>query len=57
MNFDNIVKDTHGIEWRRAYYESPNKIMDNLNIAREGGAAEDVVEYLQDALEWKRSLS
>lgn len=57
MNFDNIVKDTHGIEWRRAYCESPNKIMDNLNIAREGGAAEDVVEYLQDALEWKRSLS
>lgn len=56
MEFGDIVKDTHGVEWNRAYRIGQNKVMDNLNIAREGGADEDIVEYLREALEWKREL-
>ena len=58
MDFDNIVKDTHGDEWRRVYYSaSQGKVMDDLNIAKEGGASEDVVEYLQETLEWDKNFS
>ena len=57
MDFGRIVRDTHGLEWRRAYYETQNKVMDNLNIAREGGAPDDVIEYLQEALDWEKNFS
>ena len=57
MDFSRIVRDTHGIEWKRAYYETQNKVMDNLNIAREGGASDDVIEYLHEALEWDKNFS
>lgn len=52
MDFGKIVRDTHGAEWQRAYYQTQNKVMDNLNIAREGGADEAVIEYLKESLEW-----
>lgn len=58
MDFENIVKDTHGNEWRRVYYgASQGKVMDDLNIAREGGASDDVVGYLQETLEWDKNFS
>ena len=42
MDFGKIVKDTHGKEWQRAF-KSKNKTMDDLSIAREGGASEDIL--------------
>lgn len=52
MDFGKIVRDTHGTEWQRAYYHTQSKVMDNLNIAREGGANEAIIEYLKESLEW-----
>ena len=47
MSSSEIKNDTHGEEWNRAYFQSSNKVMDNLNIAREAHASEEAVEYLQ----------
>lgn len=57
MNFDKIVKDTHGAEWQRAYNHTQSKVMNNLNIAREGGADDAVVEYLKESLEWDENFA
>lgn len=51
MNFGDIVKETHGAEWNRAYHDSTSKVMNDLNIAREGGADDSIVEYLRENLE------
>ena len=56
MEFGNIVKDTHGNEWKRAY-GNPCKVMDNLNIAKEGGASDEIVAYLRDVFEWEKKMS
>ena len=53
MSFSEIKNDTHGEEWNRAYFQSSNKVMDNLNIAREAHASEEAVEYLQETLDWE----
>lgn len=58
MSFDEIVDATHGEEWSRTYY-SPTpgrKVMDNLKIAEEGGANEDVIRYLSDYYTVKLAL-
>ncbi len=52
MDFDQIMRDTHGDEWNRVFNDGSLRFMDNLNIAREGGATEDVVDYLRESLEW-----
>ena len=54
MSFTQIMNDTHGREWERAFNETKDKVMDNLNIAREGGASEAVVDYLRESSEWER---
>lgn len=56
MDFNNIVLDTHGDEWKKAY-NSENKYMDNLNIAKEGEASDCVIEYLKEALEWDKKFA
>lgn len=56
MGFDNLVKDTHGKEWKRAY-TNDSHVMDNLNIAKENGASEEILSYLSDALELDETLS
>lgn len=57
MYFDDIVKDTHGKEWNRAYHNSTSKVMDDLNIAREGGADDSIVEYLRENLELNKCFA
>lgn len=57
MNFNDIVKDTHGKEWNRAYHNSSSKFMDDLNIAREGGADDSIVEYLRENLELNKCFA
>lgn len=57
MNFGDIVKETHGAEWNRAYHDKTSKVMDDLNIAREGGADESIVEYLRENLELNKSFA
>lgn len=57
MNFEEIVKDTHGAEWNRAFHNSTSKVMDDLNIAREGGADDSVVEYLRENLELNKCFA
>ncbi len=56
MDFDSIAKDTHGEEWKRVFYDESLRFMDDLNIAREGGASEDVISYLQESLEMDKLL-
>lgn len=52
MNFSKIKNDTHGKEWRRAWNStSPTKTMSYLNIARDGGASKEEVEYLREKFE------
>lgn len=53
MSFSEIKDDTHGAEWNRAYFHTQNKVMDNLNIAREADASDEVVHYLQEAFDWE----
>lgn len=55
MTFEEICADTHGDEWNRAR-NNGERFMDNLNIAREGGASEEAVEYLKETLELDKIL-
>lgn len=52
MSFDEIVRDTHSQEWDRVFNGSKGKkgrkVMDNLNIAREGNASPEMLEYLKE---------
>lgn len=52
MDFNEIKEDTHGEEWMRVFHgEGKNKVMDNVNIAREAGAEEGSINYLKDYLD------
>lgn len=49
------MDDTHGQEWSRAYNSgSFLKEMDIRNIAKEGNASDDALQYLEDFLETER---
>lgn len=48
LSFEDILNMTHGKEWQRAYSSEPNKMMDNIAIAQEGGASEDELNYLRE---------
>lgn len=55
MSFSQIMDDTHGQEWSRAYNSgSFLKEMDIRNIAKEGNASDDALQYLEDFLETER---
>lgn len=56
MDFGKIVRDTHREEWQRTF-NSRSKTMDDFSIAREGGASEEVIDYLQESLEWDKIFS
>lgn len=49
MNFAEIKNDTHGQEWQRAFNDSYH-IMNNIAIAKEGGADDSIIDYLMDTL-------
>ena len=49
MSFDEIMKDTHSQEWDRVFHNGKGKkVMDNLNIAKEGNASPEMLEYLKE---------
>ena len=50
MSFDDIVHETHSSEWEKAFKSPSSHKMDNINIARERGAPEDVIQYLREQL-------
>lgn len=54
MGFVELKNDTHGVEWSRAYNSRESHQMDDINIAREGGASQDMLQYLADTLEWDK---
>lgn len=55
MSFSQIMDDTHGKEWNRAFNSgSSAKEMNLLNIAKEGDASSDALRYLEDFLETDR---
>lgn len=55
MSFSQIMDDTHGQEWNRAFNSrSSLKEMDIRNIAKEGNASDDALQYLEDFLETER---
>lgn len=49
MSFNQIMKETHGAEWARAF--KAEKKMNDLAIAKEGGATEDAIGYLRSTME------
>lgn len=51
MSFDEIVNATHGEEWTRAYNNPGSKQMNYLAIAKEGGADDSSLSYLEENLE------
>ena len=51
MSFDEIVNATHGEEWERAYNNPGSKQMNYLAIAKEGGADDFSLSYLEESLE------
>lgn len=57
MDFNEIFRDTHGDEWTRAYNNgSGKKVMDTLNIAKEGGADAATLQYLKEYLDIEGAL-
>lgn len=54
MSFSDIVNDTHGKEWNRAF--KSDKKMSNLKIAEEGGASKNALGYLKQSLELSAAL-
>ena len=55
MSFSQIMDDTHGQEWSRAFNSGTSlKEMDIMNISKEGNASDDALQYLKDFLdtEW-----
>lgn len=55
MSFSQIMDDTHGQEWSRAFNSGTFlKEMDIMNISKEGNASDDALQYLKDLLdtEW-----
>ena len=55
MDFDAIVADTHGEEWNRVR-NSKAHFMDDIMIAKEGGADESIISYLKEALDLEEML-
>lgn len=55
MDFDAIVADTHGEEWNRVW-NSKAHFMDDIMIAKEGGADESIISYLKEALDLEEML-
>ena len=55
MDFDKIVADTHGDEWNRVW-NSKSRFMDDIMIAKEGGADDSIIGYLQEALDLEEML-
>ena len=55
MGFGQLMNRTHGDEWYRAFH-SANHEMNDLNIAKEGGASDDVLEYLADSLKLDKMI-
>lgn len=58
MSFDDILSDTHGKEWERAYNSKKGgkKVMDIIRIAEEGGADKATLAYLKDYIELEKAL-
>ena len=57
MQFEDIVNDTHSDEWARVFNgKSRKKVMNNLNIAKEGGASPEILEYLKEYYELEHAL-
>ena len=56
MRFDKLMAKTHGAEWARAFHDTTNHTMDDLSIARENGANDEVVAYLADSLDIDKAL-
>lgn len=50
MSFEDIKRDTHSQEWDRVFNSKKGgkKVMDNLNIAKEGNASPEMLEYLKE---------
>lgn len=58
LSFDDICNKTHnGAEYKRASKSNGHKIMDNVAIAREGGASDEAIAYLQEYFETNEMLS
>ena len=55
-NFNGIVFDTHSPEWERAFRSTASKVMNNVTIAQEGGANQDILSYLQEYYDLNRVL-
>lgn len=55
MSFNDIKSKTHGEEWTRAS-KTRTKLLDTVAIAREGGASEDMISYLQANIELQSVL-
>lgn len=53
MTFDELVNNTHQSEWKRAI-DTPSKRMSLLAIAREGGADENALAYMEQSLEFDK---
>ena len=60
MSFDEIVKDTHSQEWDRVFNggkgKKGRKVMNNLNIAIEGNASPEMLEYLKEYFALENAL-
>ena len=52
MTFEQILQATHGSEWQRAF--DSDKMMDYVEIAKEGGLSGEALEYLKDNLEFNQ---
>ena len=57
MTFDEIKNATHSQEWDRVFNSNRRKkVMDNLNIAKEGNASPEMLAYLKEYYALDRAL-
>lgn len=51
MDFRTLKDETHrSEEWNRAYEAGGSHKMDEINIARESGASQEILDYLSDSM-------
>ena len=48
LKFKDIVYKSHKDAWNNAYSKKPNSNMDIFDMAKEGGASDDMLDYIED---------
>ncbi len=57
MGFGELKHETHGSEWSRAFNNDGSHRMEEVNIAKENGASEEMLDYLSRSMELDKMMN